>query len=151
VTIDFYDESDWSVITLCNDLNPLIPFGISHNYYINQVNEGFDITTIPNQILWKYFAKLYSLRFIAKHVPGLLEFNLKSMKATYESFKNAASEKLNLVHFPNEPEKSYYLEDKHTIMMKTEFIVASMIHDFLFLKITPDFNKYMEERQNIIV
>lgn len=150
VTIDFYDESTWETITLCNELTPLIPYGIAHNYYINQVNEGVNINIASNMILWKYFAKLYSIRFIAKHVPGLLEFNMKSMKATYEAFKKEAEEKLNLVYLKNDPEKSYYLEDRQTVMMKDEFIVASMIHDFLFLKKTPDFNKYLEERQNIL-
>jgi hypothetical protein len=151
ITVDFYDESDWSIITLCWELNPNIPFGIAHQHYITQVTEDFNINNTEHVILWKYYAKLLSIRFIAKHCPGLLEYNLKSMRYTFEAFSSDAPEKLNLVYMRDEPKNSYYLEDQHTIRMKDESIVASMVNDFLFLKKTPDLNAYLNERQNIIL
>lgn len=151
LTVDFFDESNWEQITLCNELTPLLAYGIVHQYYINQVDPEFDVTYPPNFILWKYFGKLLSVRHIAKYAPEFLNCVKNNIVFSNRGFESMGmGEKLNIVVMENNLKDSYYLEDSEGIRMRDEYIANKMIEDFIIDGKTPDFNNYIKERQNFI-
>ena len=120
IILEYFTEEN-ETFGVCHDFTPLTIFGIIHNYYVIQTEKDFKIKFITDFINYKYYAKLFSLRHIAKYFPEFLDTVKKDIIYTNEYFKSKGmDDKLNFVR-QKDGNQSFYLEDSYTIQQKDAF------------------------------